>query len=280
METHKILQELELNTGTFPRQALREAIAQRERITPALLEILREATEDIDRVVSEASYMAHIYAMYLLAQFRETRAYPLIADFFSIPGEVTLDVTGDVVTEDLHQILASVSGGDTALIERLVEDAQVNEWVRGAALEGLLVLVARGVKSRAEVMGYFQTLFQGGLEREFSHTWNTLIHCCCDLHPEEVMKDIQTAFADGLVDEGFIDFDWVREACSQDKAVVLQRLRENRRYHYIEDTIKEMEWWACFEQPKKPQQGVKVGRNAPCPCGSGKKYKRCCGARR
>lgn len=25
---------------------------------------------------------------------------------------------------------------------------------------------------------------------------------------------------------------------------------------------------------------VKVGRNVPCPCGSGKKWKRCCGARR
>ena len=24
--------------------------------------------------------------------------------------------------------------------------------------------------------------------------------------------------------------------------------------------------------------GKKVGRNAPCPCGSGKKYKKCCGA--
>jgi preprotein translocase subunit SecA len=24
--------------------------------------------------------------------------------------------------------------------------------------------------------------------------------------------------------------------------------------------------------------GAKVGRNDPCPCGSGKKYKRCCGA--
>ncbi|MCA9555941.1 MAG: SEC-C domain-containing protein, partial [Myxococcales bacterium] len=23
----------------------------------------------------------------------------------------------------------------------------------------------------------------------------------------------------------------------------------------------------------------KVGRNDPCPCGSGKKYKKCCGAR-
>jgi preprotein translocase subunit SecA len=25
-------------------------------------------------------------------------------------------------------------------------------------------------------------------------------------------------------------------------------------------------------------RGDKVGRNDPCPCGSGKKYKKCCGA--
>jgi preprotein translocase subunit SecA len=29
--------------------------------------------------------------------------------------------------------------------------------------------------------------------------------------------------------------------------------------------------------PIKPAQSSKVGRNDPCPCGSGKKYKRCCG---
>jgi preprotein translocase subunit SecA len=27
----------------------------------------------------------------------------------------------------------------------------------------------------------------------------------------------------------------------------------------------------------RPVGGAKVGRNAPCPCGSGRKYKRCCG---
>jgi preprotein translocase subunit SecA len=34
------------------------------------------------------------------------------------------------------------------------------------------------------------------------------------------------------------------------------------------------------EQKKKPaqRQETKIGRNAPCPCGSGKKYKKCCGA--
>ena len=28
---------------------------------------------------------------------------------------------------------------------------------------------------------------------------------------------------------------------------------------------------------KKPKKSKKVGRNDPCPCGSGKKYKQCCG---
>ena len=28
----------------------------------------------------------------------------------------------------------------------------------------------------------------------------------------------------------------------------------------------------------EPTRATKVGRNAPCPCGSGKKYKRCCGS--
>ncbi|MFB6240325.1 MAG: SEC-C metal-binding domain-containing protein, partial [Gemmatimonadota bacterium] len=29
----------------------------------------------------------------------------------------------------------------------------------------------------------------------------------------------------------------------------------------------------------QPVRREKVGRNEPCPCGSGKKYKKCCGAR-
>jgi len=27
----------------------------------------------------------------------------------------------------------------------------------------------------------------------------------------------------------------------------------------------------------KPRSSMKIGRNDPCPCGSGKKYKHCCG---
>ena len=31
------------------------------------------------------------------------------------------------------------------------------------------------------------------------------------------------------------------------------------------------------EKAPKPAQSEKIGRNDPCKCGSGKKYKKCCG---
>ncbi|MEI4263679.1 UPF0149 family protein [Roseovarius sp. D0-M9] len=36
--------------------------------------------------------------------------------------------------------------------------------------------------------------------------------------------------------------------------------------------------WAANDRTSAPFQGTKVGRNVPCPCGSGRKYKQCCGS--
>ncbi len=68
--------------------------------------------------------MIHIYALYELALFRETRAYPLPVRIFSRPGEFPFELAGDVVTEDLGRILASVSGGDASAIVALIENEQ------------------------------------------------------------------------------------------------------------------------------------------------------------
>lgn len=45
--------------------------------------------------------------------------------------------------------------------------------------------------------------------------------------------------------------------------------QENGRWMYVDGIL----------SPKPPQRfAEKVGRNDPCPCGSGKKFKKCCGA--
>ncbi|MFQ5714200.1 MAG: SEC-C metal-binding domain-containing protein [Candidatus Scalinduaceae bacterium] len=34
--------------------------------------------------------------------------------------------------------------------------------------------------------------------------------------------------------------------------------------------------YTAFQQEESIRSELKVGRNSPCPCGSGKKYKKCC----
>ena len=63
MDVQEILQQLTTHTGTFPREAVAQAIAQREEITPALLRVLAEARHHIEDL-QESDSMAHIYAMY------------------------------------------------------------------------------------------------------------------------------------------------------------------------------------------------------------------------
>ncbi|MBT3358739.1 MAG: hypothetical protein HN403_03815 [Rhodospirillales bacterium] len=54
-----------------------------------------------------------------------------------------------------------------------------------------------------------------------------------------------------------------------------------RIHHERAMFVREDGQWKCADgqvDPKEPPRtAAKVGRNEPCPCGSGKKYKKCCG---
>ena len=107
MELTEIVAELENYTGTFPRLALERAIAKQAAITPILLATVEQWISKLEELSERPNYFLHLYAMYLLAQFRESQAYQPIVEFFSVPGGISMDVTGDLVTENLGRILAS-----------------------------------------------------------------------------------------------------------------------------------------------------------------------------
>ena len=73
MQIREILAELEYYTGVFPREALAEAIKERERIVPELLDIIKRAADKPQELEAEPDYASHVYAMFLLSQFREKR---------------------------------------------------------------------------------------------------------------------------------------------------------------------------------------------------------------
>jgi len=302
METAEILHQFERATGKFAQAAVEAAVARREEVTPHLLRILEETVDRAAQLDAEGDHMAHLYAMFLLAQFRETRAYPLVVRFASLPGDLLDSLCGDFLTEDLGQVLASVCGGDIEGIQSVIENEEADEWARGAALSSLVTLVAVGQKSRDEIVSYFARLFRGKLARKCSHLWDSLVSDSSDLYPAELLDDIKRAYEKGLVDPEFIRFDSVKRDLALGKDRVLARLAHDPHRRLVEDTVKEMGWWACFQDDTpsgakssteastnaslKPVAApaqiqsikTKTGRNEPCPCGSGKKYKKCCGA--
>lgn len=292
MTIPEIMAELTACSGKFPRAALEEAIAQRAAITPELLRLLEDDTANLAEMAHKDWYLGHLYAMFLLAQFREARAYPLLVNFLSADQQLVDLALGDVLTENVDQLLASVCHGDTSLMKGLIENPQINEYVRAAGVDALVILVREKAIPRAEVIAYFKELLQFRLERQCSYIWASVVCACQDLYPKETMEEIRSAFAQQLVDQTVTDPAYVEEDLNKGIVYALARLNKDPRMHYITDAIKEMGWWASFNdhpygKPITPQSvaphpvqapaPAKVGRNAPCPCGSGKKYKQCCG---
>ena len=299
MDVETLFSQLEFNTGELPEDALVDAMDQQASILPLFLEELRCAAADPVALLNKGeSYIRHIYAMYFLAQFRAVAAYPLLVDFVATPGEIVMDLTGSVVTEDLGRMLASVCHGNTEPIKRLIENPEVNEWVRSAALDALLVLFVEGQLDRDAIIEYLGELFLVKVERKPNYLWSAMVNAACDLYPEELVNEIRQAYERGLVNPGDVGYSEVEAILKTGKAKALEDTRKFQK-GMIGNVIEEMGWWACFRESDEEDSVdmdpfvfdddfylptvktvvrpvPKIGRNDPCPCGSGKKYKKCC----
>ncbi len=82
--------------------------------------------------------------------------------------------------------------------------------------------------------------------------------------------------------EGFDMFEEMIRNIQQDSVKMLLHVRVDREHEAPkrEKVAEPLTASHGDEGPKKPatRSSDKVGRNDPCPCGSGKKYKKCCGA--
>lgn len=303
MEIDEIIEQFLWFDGKFKQEAVEAAVARRDEIIPELLLVLEEIADPelAAGLDADGEYMAHLYAMFLLAQFRETRAYPLMVRIALLPSDLLESLFSDCITEYFGRVLASVCDGNLEGIQSIIENPDANEWVRGAALGSLVTLVSVGAKSREEIVSYFADLFRGKLTDKNDVVWSELVAYSADLYAPELLGEIEKAYEQELVDPSFVGLDEVRGDIAEGEQRALDRLATDPNRRLIDDTIKEMQGWASFneEENRKLKEETpaleplnsqwansftgfkrttpKTGRNDPCPCASGKKYKKCCG---
>ena len=270
----------------FPVDAVEAAVARQADITPTLLTWLNNVVDHTDQVQDDD--IGHMFALFLLSQFREKKAFESVIRLARL-SEETLDyLIADCITDDLHRFIASTYNGDLSAIKNLIEDPQVNLWSRIAGLESLAILVHEGVLAIDDIAPYLSSLFNNKAIFTGEHLISYLVSTCCYLDAQRFQEEIQKAFKDKKVDPLVMDADSFKNILANPAGQSLDELE-----NMITDTVYEMEDWACFndsddededelseEDTLSPVQVVndspKIGRNDPCPCNSGKKYKKCC----
>ncbi len=249
MNVTEIITAIDSQDDALPRQAMEAAMARPEEVTEPLLGLIAEVARAPEKVLDpDNCSMGYVIALYLLAQFRETRTLPLLAEALALPGIDMDELFGDVMISDMARILASVSDGETERIHSLIEDPEVHPLTRRSALHALYSLVYRDVIERRDVVEYLGGLYRGKLDRCPSEVWTDLVETTSWLGPEELYSEIRSAYEEGLLVGDRIDY--LIEEVDQNRVWGLEtgapRVVDNGDHFLIGNTLEEIGNYGCF----------------------------------
>ena len=129
MEVKEIIENLKYNKdGKFQKGSVLEAKKKQKEVTEELLNELEKVVNNIGDYARNQNYMLVLYAMYLLAEFREKRAFPIMIKIITYKNQEEVDeLLGDVITQDLGRILASIYDGNIDSLYNVIINMKLNE---------------------------------------------------------------------------------------------------------------------------------------------------------
>lgn len=287
-EVQKAIDEITHLSETFPKEAFRIITANEEEAIPYLREAVSYAISK-GKALGE-NYQLHFYALYLLGEFQDKEAFPKIMELVSLPDGTAEYLIGDCITADLRDILYNTYDGNIELLKKSIYNRGIDEFVRSAMLDVMGQLYLDGILEESEWKDFLKQNVHD--EREYDYIYNSIGYILCQCHFIDMLPEIRYMFEKDLIDESvmgkydsYVDamFEYREKETSFCKTSfnAAETLRHWAMFSEVEDNISgkkdfyemlhtlDREW-------NKPVQKKKIGRNDPCPCGSGKKYKYCC----
>jgi hypothetical protein len=254
--------------------------------------------------------------LHILGGRRRPAGFAALIAFLRAPVDRVEDVFADAIIDtSLQAIVAGMFNGDVDLLLGLIIDREIDELIRDAAMRAFICLVIDGRIERQLAADFLQRFDEETMMPPGDVGWSSWMTAVALLRFEALSRRVHAAFADGRVPTVFEteeDFDRLLAAALEQPND--PELLDEENVGYIKDVLETLQGasWGdededddVFEhdpyerfsdgdgvdidldRPETPwrpaviQEPVRnplrhVGRNDPCPCGSGKKFKRCC----
>lgn len=289
-----VIEKFNQEENIFQKDAVEYALLHYDEVKEQLLEEMRYFAHHMEKWKEEAYPISVLYCLNILAQKKEKELFPILIEIFSQKDFDYFEELGMAFTDFIQNRIVSVFDGNFSQMNQLIENKELDYMARISFLQCYTYFADHNMISKKELETYLKQLIQKyNYEEDEIYTYIAIV--IMEAHLYDFRDEVKKMYQLDLINPRmFGEYDtFIDELFDVDELY-------KEKYHTIEDTIKEMSWWACFdnrdefmkedffEKTKSLQKHMdekylnkqlsssKIGRNDPCPCGSGKKYKKCC----
>ncbi|MDO9257394.1 MAG: DUF1186 domain-containing protein [Bacteroidales bacterium] len=239
----------------------------------------------------EETHTFVLHSLFLLKEIDAVESLPKIFSFLENTYDFLDFWLGDHKTDTLWQCFYRLGFENTPALKQFLLMPGVDTYCKTAVSEALCQILLHNPERRNEILSVYSDVFTRFSEAasEDSILDSDFLGLSigdtidCDLH--ELLPIIQTLFNKGYVAIGIngtytdVEQQFKKESSRNHKRNLLTIFE---LYDYV------LSSWAGYNEDNSDSEifdtvlpiqsvSVKIGRNDPCPCGSGKKYKKCCG---
>jgi SEC-C motif len=179
----------------------------------------------------------------------------------------------EAAAEELPAVFGMIGQAAIRPISELLSDRSNPEAAVSTALLGIKEIAARHPECRAECVGVLVRMLEPQAETDPT-IGGFAVSALIDLGAVEAADAIRDAFRRDAVDISIAG-----DAEDVEIALGSRARRATPAPEYMVLPVGGIPWKDADRDQQKTQASprhAKVGRNDPCPCGSGKKYKKCC----
>jgi hypothetical protein len=283
------------SSTSLPKAALQAATGQHAEMVPVFLRAIDSylALDSTDRAKATPLF----FIFHLLGEWQEKAAYRPLAGLLRCAAHEIEAILGDAITNTTHRVMAAVFDRDPQPLYDIILDRNAEQFVRSRMCETLAMLVLRQELDRDVVGRFLRDTYMELQPQAECYVWQGWQSAIAMLGLTELKILVRSAFDRGFIDPhwlSFEDFQADVEWAARHPEIALSS--KGDEYTLFGDTVEELSRWygfsdeACADRGRllqeidaevaatephhNPFRGI--GRNDPCPCGSGKKFKRCC----
>jgi hypothetical protein len=254
---------------------------------------------EIEKCLQYSTFPFH--ALMLLGEINCDRSLDLALNFLKTPdnkefsNQDFIDLyIGDIITEDLWMVFYRLGIGREQKLCDFFFEEHIDGFTICPATNALRQIALHHKEKTKEIQGYYEDVLRRFAEPEFyedenlndvCQTVTMIVGDYIETLPNPASPYVKTLYDLDLVYEGHIGTyeELIKDAEKYSKYSIRKIVDV---FTFYDNAVKN---WHCYNKNKsdfndnkwiKPQQPYitpkTAGRNDPCPCGSGKKYKKYC----